>query len=138
MKSQSGCLFRFIEEPTAPDDILGHAAIRTALKPDRIGVATGEHAHNRMVFKQLLQAQAIDVCQIDSCRLAGVSEVLSVLLMANKYVKACIGIISAFVNPYSGLAYRSVHMPVVLAFANIPFILGLSRNTRIPLNVTEV
>ncbi|XP_006463191.1 hypothetical protein AGABI2DRAFT_186852 [Agaricus bisporus var. bisporus H97] len=75
----------FIEEPTAPDDILGHAAIRKALKPHGIGVATGEHAHNRMVFKQLLQAQAIDVCQIDSCRLAGVSEVLSVLLMAAKF-----------------------------------------------------
>ncbi|EGO03632.1 hypothetical protein SERLA73DRAFT_175193 [Serpula lacrymans var. lacrymans S7.3] len=75
----------FIEEPTAPDDILGHAAIRSALKPHGIGVATGEHAHNRMIFKQLLQAQAIDVCQIDSCRLAGVSEVLSVLLMAAKF-----------------------------------------------------
>lgn len=76
---------RFIEEPTAPDDVLGHAAIRKALKPYGIGVATGEHAHNRIVFKQLLQAEAIDVCQIDSCRLAGVSEVLSVLLMAAKY-----------------------------------------------------
>ncbi|KAJ3770171.1 enolase C-terminal domain-like protein [Lentinula raphanica] len=75
----------FIEEPTAPDDILGHAAIRKALKPHGIGVATGEHAHNRMVFKQLLQAEAIDVCQIDSCRLAGVSEVLSVLLMSAKF-----------------------------------------------------
>jgi len=75
----------FIEEPTAPDDILGHAAIRKALKPHGIGVATGEHAHNRMIFKQLLQAEAIDVCQIDSCRLAGVSEVLSVLLMAAKF-----------------------------------------------------
>ena len=75
---------RFIEEPTAPDDILGHAAIRRALKPLGIGVATGEHAHNRMVFKQLFQADAIDVCQIDSCRLAGVSEVLSVLFMATK------------------------------------------------------
>ncbi|CAL1699755.1 unnamed protein product [Somion occarium] len=75
----------FIEEPTAPDDILGHAAIRRALKPYGIGVATGEHAHNRIVFKQLLQAEAIDVCQIDSCRLAGVSEVLSVLLMAAKF-----------------------------------------------------
>ncbi|KAG9044577.1 hypothetical protein FS837_007895, partial [Tulasnella sp. UAMH 9824] len=72
----------FIEEPTAPDDILGHAAIRKALKPDGIGVATGEHAHNRMTFKQLLQAEAIDVCQIDACRLAGVTEILSVLLMA--------------------------------------------------------
>jgi len=75
----------FIEEPTAPDDILGHAAIRRALKPHGIGVATGEHAHNRMVFKQLFQAEAIDVCQIDSCRLAGVSEVLSVLFMATKF-----------------------------------------------------
>ncbi|KAH9986318.1 mandelate racemase/muconate lactonizing enzyme [Russula compacta] len=75
----------FIEEPTAPDDVLGHAAIRRALKPHGIGVATGEHAHNRMVFKQLLQADAIDVCQIDSCRLAGVSEVLSVLFMATKF-----------------------------------------------------
>ncbi|PFH48953.1 hypothetical protein AMATHDRAFT_64126 [Amanita thiersii Skay4041] len=75
----------FIEEPTAPDDILGHAAIRKALKQHEIGVATGEHAHNRMVFKQLLQADAIDVCQIDSCRLAGVSEVLSVLLMSAKF-----------------------------------------------------
>lgn len=76
---------RFIEEPTAPDDILGHATIRKALKPHGIGVATGEHAHNRMVFKQLLQADAVDVAQIDSCRLAGVTEVLSVLLMAAKY-----------------------------------------------------
>ncbi|QRW19089.1 enolase C-terminal domain-like protein [Rhizoctonia solani] len=75
----------FIEEPTAPDDILGHASIRKALKPHGIGVATGEHAHNRMVFKQLLQAEAIDVVQIDSCRLAGVSEVLAVLLMAAKF-----------------------------------------------------
>ncbi|TFK63971.1 mandelate racemase/muconate lactonizing enzyme [Pluteus cervinus] len=75
----------FIEEPTAPDDILGHASVRRALKPHGIGVATGEHAHNRMVFKQLLQAEAIDVVQIDSCRLAGVSEVLSVLLMAAKF-----------------------------------------------------
>lgn len=75
----------FIEEPTAPDDILGHAAIRKALASCNIGVATGEHAHNRMVFKQLLQAESIDVCQIDSCRLAGVTEVLSVLLMAKKF-----------------------------------------------------
>jgi len=75
----------FIEEPTAPDDIFGHANIRRYLAPYGIGVATGEHAHNRIVFKQLFQAEAIDVCQIDSCRLAGVSEVLSVLLMAKKY-----------------------------------------------------
>lgn len=76
---------RFIEEPTAPDDILGHATIRKALKPSGIGVATGEHAHNRMIFKQLLQAEAIDVCQVDSVRLGGVSEVLAVLLMAAKF-----------------------------------------------------
>lgn len=75
----------FIEEPTAPDDILGHASIRQQLKSSGVGVATGEHAHNRMVFKQLLQAQAIDVCQIDSCRMAGVNEILCVLLMAAKY-----------------------------------------------------
>ncbi|KAK4049104.1 hypothetical protein OIO90_005574 [Microbotryomycetes sp. JL221] len=75
----------FIEEPTAPDDILGHARIRRELKPVGVGVATGEHAHNRMVFKQLLQAEAIDVCQIDSCRMAGVNEILGVLLMAAKF-----------------------------------------------------
>jgi L-fuconate dehydratase len=73
----------WIEEPTSPDDILGHAAIRDALKPIR--VATGEHCHNRVMFKQLLQARAIDFCQIDSCRLGGVNEVLAVLLMAAKF-----------------------------------------------------
>ena len=75
----------FIEEPTSPDDILGHAAIRAALKPFGVGVATGEHCQNRVVFKQLLQSGAIDVCQIDACRLGGVNEVLSVLLMCKKY-----------------------------------------------------
>jgi L-fuconate dehydratase len=75
----------FIEEPTAPDDAVGHAAIRKALKPYGIGVATGEHAHNRMTFKQLLQLEAIDVCQIDSCRVAGVSELLAIMLMAAKF-----------------------------------------------------
>lgn len=73
----------WIEEPTSPDDILGHAAIREALAPVR--VATGEHCHNRVMFKQLLQARAIDFCQIDSCRLGGVNEVLAVLLMAAKF-----------------------------------------------------
>lgn len=72
----------WIEEPTSPDDILGHAAIARAVAP--IGVATGEHGHNRVMFKQLLQARAIAFCQIDSCRLGGVNEVLSVLLMAAK------------------------------------------------------
>lgn len=73
----------WIEEPTSPDDILGHAAIRRAISP--IGVATGEHCHNRVMFKQLLQARSIDFCQIDSCRLGGVNEVLAVLLMAAKF-----------------------------------------------------
>jgi L-galactonate dehydratase len=74
----------FIEEPTSPDDILGHAAIREVLKPYGVGVATGEHCQNRVMFKQLLQAGAIDVCQIDACRLGGVNEVMAVLLMAKK------------------------------------------------------
>ena len=72
---------RWIEEPTSPDDILGHAAIRRAVAP--IGVATGEHAANRVIFKQLLQAEAIDYCQVDACRLGGLNEVLSVLLLAS-------------------------------------------------------
>jgi len=65
--------------------ILGHSCIRRELKPRGIGVATGEHVHNRVVFKQLLQVDAIDVVQIDSCHLAGVSEVLAVLHMASKF-----------------------------------------------------
>jgi len=73
----------WIEEPTSPDDILGHRRIREAVAP--IGVATGEHVQNRVMFKQLLQLQAIDVCQIDSCRLGGVNEVLAVLLLAARY-----------------------------------------------------
>jgi L-fuconate dehydratase len=73
----------WIEEPTSPDDILGHAAIARGVAPVR--VATGEHVHNRVMFKQLLQAQAISVCQIDACRLAGVNEVVAVLLMAAKF-----------------------------------------------------
>ena len=73
----------WIEEPTSPDDILGHAAIARAVRP--IGVATGEHGANRIVFKQLLQAGAIDFCQIDSCRLGGVNENLAVILMAAKF-----------------------------------------------------
>lgn len=77
---------RFIEEPTSPDDILGHKAVRDALKPYGVGVATGEMCQNRVMFKQLLMAGAIDVCQIDACRLGGVNEVLAVLLMAKKSV----------------------------------------------------
>ena len=71
---------RWIEEPTSPDDVLGHATIRRAVAP--IGVATGEHAANRVIFKQLLQADAIDYCQVDACRLGGLNEVLAVLLLA--------------------------------------------------------
>lgn len=92
----------FIEEPTAPDDVLGHAKIKKALKPHGIGVATGEHVNSvriilcfaienlvnhiqRVLFKQLLQAEAIDAVQLDACRLAGVNEILSVLLLAAKF-----------------------------------------------------
>lgn len=75
----------WIEEPTSPDDILGHAAISRALAPDGIGVATGEHCHNRVMFKQFLQAGALQFCQIDSCRLGGVNEVVAVLLLAEKF-----------------------------------------------------
>jgi L-fuconate dehydratase len=73
----------WIEEPTSPDDVLGHATIRRAVKP--VGVATGEHAANRVIFKQLMQAGAIDFCQFDNCRLGGLSEALAVLLMAAKF-----------------------------------------------------
>jgi L-fuconate dehydratase len=73
----------WIEEPTSPDDVLGHARIREAIAPVR--VATGEHVQNRVVFKQLMQAGAIDFCQLDACRLGGVNEVLAVLLMAAKF-----------------------------------------------------
>jgi len=73
----------WIEEPTSPDDVLGHRRIRESVAP--IGVATGEHIHNRVIFKQLLQLQAIDFCQVDSCRLGGVNEVLAVMLMAAKF-----------------------------------------------------
>lgn len=75
----------WIEEPTSPDDILGHASIARALEPLGIRVATGEHCHNRVMFKQLLQARAIGFCQIDAGRLAGVNEALAVLLMAAKF-----------------------------------------------------
>jgi L-fuconate dehydratase len=74
---------KWIEEPTSPDDVLGHAAIAKAVKP--VGVATGEHCANRVLFKQLLQANAISYCQIDSCRLGGVNENLAVILMAAKF-----------------------------------------------------
>ena len=73
----------WMEEPTSPDDILGHARIRREVPSVRI--ATGEHCHNRVMFKQLLQAQAIDVLQLDSCRVGGVNENLAILLLAAKF-----------------------------------------------------
>jgi L-fuconate dehydratase len=73
----------FIEEPTSPDDLEGHRAIREAVAP--IKVATGEMCQNRVLFKQFIMRGAIDVVQIDACRLGGVNEVLAVLLMAAKY-----------------------------------------------------
>lgn len=73
----------WIEEPTSPDDILGHAKIAQAVAP--IKVATGEHCQNRVIFKQLMQAGAMQVCQIDSCRVGGVNENLAIMLMAAKF-----------------------------------------------------
>jgi L-fuconate dehydratase len=73
----------WIEEPTSPDDVLGHARIARAVAPT--GVATGEHGMNRVLFKQLMQADAINFCQIDACRLGGVNEVIAVLLLAAKF-----------------------------------------------------
>jgi len=73
----------WIEEPTSPDDILGHQRIRSEVAPIR--VATGEHVQNRVMFKQLLQAGAVDFCQVDACRLGGINEVLAVLLLAAKF-----------------------------------------------------
>jgi len=73
----------WIEEPTSPDDVLGHAAIARSVAP--IKVATGEHCQNRVVFKQLMQAKAIEICQIDSARVGGVNEILAIMLMAAKF-----------------------------------------------------
>jgi L-fuconate dehydratase len=83
MRTLSACDPYWIEEPTSPDDILGHAQIARAVAP--VLVATGEHVHNRVMFKQFFAAQAIGVCQPDSCRLAGVNENVLVYLMAAKY-----------------------------------------------------
>ena len=73
----------WIEEPTSPDDVLGHAAVRRAIAPIR--VATGEHAANAVIFKQLLQAGAVDVVQIDACRVGGVNENIAIMLLAAKF-----------------------------------------------------
>jgi L-fuconate dehydratase len=73
----------WIEEPTSPDDVLGHARIARAIAP--IGVATGEQCQNRVIFKQLFQSKAISFCQIDSCRVGSINEILAILLMAAKF-----------------------------------------------------
>ncbi len=73
----------WIEEPTSPDDILGHAAVRRAVAP--IGVASGEHGMNRVLFKQMFQAQALDFCQLDAARLASINEIVAVYLLARKF-----------------------------------------------------
>jgi len=87
--TQMKALARFdpwwIEEPTSPDDVLGHARIAREIAP--IAVATGEVCHNRVIFKQLLQADAIRYVQVDSCRMGGVNEALAVILMAKKFGK---------------------------------------------------
>src|SRR5690625_752411 len=79
----------FIEEPTNPDDIAGHRKIRAAMQ-GKMQVATGEMCQNRIMFKQFIMEDAVDVVQIDACRLGGVNEVLAVMLMAAKYnLKVC-------------------------------------------------
>lgn len=96
----------WIEEPTSPDDIIGHATIRRAIAP--IGVATGEHAHNRVMFKQLLQLDALDFCQIDACRVASINELVPILLMAAKHdVPVC---------PHSGGVGLSEYVQHLAAF----------------------
>ena len=87
MRELAFCRPLWIEEPTSPDDVLGHKAVRTALQPWGIGVATGEMCQNRVLFKQFLQADAIDYVQIDAARLGGVNEVLAVLLLASRFGK---------------------------------------------------
>jgi L-fuconate dehydratase len=73
----------WIEEPTSPDDVLGHAEIARRLAP--MPVATGEHVQNRVIFKQMLQAKSLAVLQMDACRVGGVNENISILLLAAKF-----------------------------------------------------
>jgi L-fuconate dehydratase len=75
----------WIEEPTSPDDVLGHAAIARALEPLGIGVATGEMVSNRVVWKQLFAARAVAFCQLDFCRMSGVNEMVATLLLASRF-----------------------------------------------------
>jgi L-fuconate dehydratase len=83
VKKLQFCRPFFIEEPTSPDDVFGHKAIREAIGP--VKVATGEMCQNRILFKQMIANGAIDIVQIDACRMGGLNEVLAVLLMAAKY-----------------------------------------------------
>jgi L-fuconate dehydratase len=83
LEQLAGFNVAWIEEPTSPDDILGHATIRRAVAP--MPVSTGEHTHNRVMFKQLFQARAVDLIQIDAARVGGVNENLAILLMAAKF-----------------------------------------------------
>jgi L-fuconate dehydratase len=73
----------WVEEPTSPDDVLAHSAIRNGVTP--VPISTGEHTQNRILFKQLLQAQAVDLIQIDAVRVGGVNENLAILLLAEKF-----------------------------------------------------
>ncbi|KKY27064.1 putative mandelate racemase muconate lactonizing protein [Phaeomoniella chlamydospora] len=98
----------FIEEPTNPDDVLGHAAIRKALKPFGVGVATGEMAQNRVTFKQLFQAEATDVAQIDAVRLGSVNECLAVMLMAKVFDVPCVPH-----NGAMGLTELTSHLSII-------------------------
>jgi L-fuconate dehydratase len=75
----------WIEEPTSPDDVLGHTAIARELNPLGIGVATGEHCANRILFKQFMQAGGMQFCNLDACRVGGVNECLAVMLLAAKF-----------------------------------------------------
>jgi len=75
----------WIEEPTSPDDVLGHAKIAKALAPYGVGVATGEMCQNKVMFKQFLQAGGMQYCQVDSCRVGGINEILPIYLMAKKF-----------------------------------------------------
>jgi L-fuconate dehydratase len=83
VRSLAGAGLYWVEEPTSPDDVIGHGAIAQAIRPIR--VATGEHVANRVIFKQLMATGAIDVCQIDACRVAGVNENIAILLLAAKF-----------------------------------------------------
>jgi L-fuconate dehydratase len=83
VRNLAGAGLYWVEEPTSPDDVVGHRTIAEAIRPIR--VATGEHVANRVIFKQLLATGAIDICQIDACRVAGVNENIAILLLAAKF-----------------------------------------------------